>query len=97
MKRYNIYAHYAEPDAWCESEPEENGEWVKHDDHAAAIATLTAQRDRLRSLFAKYIAHVIACEGVDFINYGEWFGLDFTDEEWTELKALAAASEEFRA
>lgn len=48
------------------------------------------ESERLRQLFARYIAHVRACEGVDYIIDGHVLEEDaFTPAEWEELRILA--------
>jgi len=42
------------------------------------------------ALLAKYMAHVLECEGITFV---EWDArpTSFTDAEWAELRAIAAS------
>ena len=46
--------------------------------------------ENLEQLFVRYIRHVRACEGVDYILSGEHYHKDsFTQEEWEILEELA--------
>jgi hypothetical protein len=48
------------------------------------------ERRKLRNLLVKYIKHVVACEGVDFILHGiNSNEVDFSYEEWNLLETLA--------
>jgi hypothetical protein len=44
-----------------------------------------------RDLLARYIQHIVGCEGTDYIS--GWVGYNdcpqFTQEEWTELERLS--------
>lgn len=44
VKRYDLWIYY---DEWQEDESNE-GEWVKYEDHAAELAILRAENERMR-------------------------------------------------
>lgn len=44
VKRYDIWGHYDD----LETAEQDNGDWVKYDDHAAELAALRAENERLR-------------------------------------------------
>jgi hypothetical protein len=53
----------------------------------------------MKALLKKYIQHVGMCEGVDFLedDYERTRGeVEFTDEEWATLRALADEVDEER-
>ena len=43
-QRYDIWIYYGS----METDKDDNGDWVKHEDHAAELATLRAENERLR-------------------------------------------------
>jgi hypothetical protein len=63
---------------------------VTYDD---ARIILQAIEDRYRTLLVRYIAHVSACEGANFIESGNLHDrARFTEPEWKLLEQLATES-----
>lgn len=58
----------------------------------AMLAALEAYEAGRSSLLAKYVAHVVECEGADYIEVGTTYGSEsrFTPAEWAELQRIAS-------